>query len=217
MRSKRLERLMSSGLIDGYGQRVQVSFDYLVLDDSRNVFTLKDLAERGKLVFSFLSIPGHDNSFAIMDSFRQFDRGGGAVSLQDFGAGVVERLYQFYHNNSLLKSIARELAPSGRRSVAEVLSCLQDHKSLSALFKSNLSAHLPVIIAVLVDVQNGGSLASAPSALGPGMIGSASGSLNAAGAAGAVTDYISVTRLTECIQRAIDKSCAEVILYTTTL
>lgn len=211
MRSKRLERLMSSGLIEGYGQRVQIAFNYLVLDD-RCFFTLKDLAERGKTVFNFLSIPGHDNSFAIMDSFRQFDRGGGVVFLQDFGAGVVERLYQFHNNNSLLKNIARELAPSGRRSVSEVLSCLDDLRQLSTVFKSNLAAHLSVIKAVLVDIQLSGALSSSvPSALGSS-VGSSSNIGNAltTNAGSTVSDYISVTRLAECIQKAIDISCADV-------
>jgi hypothetical protein len=74
--------------------------------------------QKGVFVFSYLSLDiEHESTFAIMDIFRTFDRSGsGAVNIEEFVIGMVEKLYALYKNTALLESIAEEVLSIENRS-----------------------------------------------------------------------------------------------------
>jgi hypothetical protein len=74
--------------------------------------------QKGVFVFSYLSLDiEHESTFAIMDIFRTFDRSGsGAVNIEEFVIGMVEKLYALYKNVALLESIAEEVLSIENRS-----------------------------------------------------------------------------------------------------
>lgn len=179
-RAKRLEKLMASGLMISFAQRVAMSFAYLDLAQIGS-FSLKDLAERGRFVFSYLHLPGPDSSFAIMDAFRQFDRGTGAVGIDEFGAGVVERIYQVCNNSHILRGIAKEVIPGGKRSLADVLQCVTDVSTRPSSLQAVLGCHADSLIQEIKQTANSGT----------------------------VNDSISTSRFVEIIQRVLERACAE--------
>ena len=72
--------MIERDLFDSYAQRINASFQYLD-DNGHGFFTLKDVTDRGKFVFSYLGNQvEHKNAYASMDMFRQYDiRGDGEV------------------------------------------------------------------------------------------------------------------------------------------
>jgi hypothetical protein len=74
--------------------------------------------QKGVFVFSYLSLDiEHESTFAIMDIFRTFDRSGsGAVNIEEFVIGMIEKLYALYKNTVLLESIAEEVLSIENRS-----------------------------------------------------------------------------------------------------
>jgi hypothetical protein len=49
------------------------------------------------------------------DSFHHFDRHTGRVHLEDLGVGLIERLQGLASNDALLRTVAREIVPSGKK------------------------------------------------------------------------------------------------------
>ena len=91
--------MIDMGLFDDcFPQRVNASFRYLTQDsEDKFHFSLKDLADKGPFVFSYLSIKDQSNSqFALMDVFRShFDRSAcGQVDIENFAIGIIEKLVQ---------------------------------------------------------------------------------------------------------------------------
>lgn len=63
---KRIERLLSTGILLGFQQRVKASFEYLDADN-HGFFTLKDLTERGRRIFLELGLDlDQGPSFSVM-------------------------------------------------------------------------------------------------------------------------------------------------------
>ena len=72
-RTKRLRRLLDSGLSPEFPQRLQSCFQYLD-QEQLGFYSLRDLTERGDDVFRLLGVPLADHSvFAVMDTFRRID------------------------------------------------------------------------------------------------------------------------------------------------
>jgi hypothetical protein len=74
--------------------------------------------QKGVFVFSYLSLDiDHESTFAIMDIFRTFDRSGsGAVNIEEFVIGMIEKLYALNKNITLLTTIAEEVLGIENRS-----------------------------------------------------------------------------------------------------
>lgn len=145
------KRLISTGIFDNnYAQRVNASFQ-LLNADNLGYFTLRDFTERGKFVFSFLSInsvSASDTSFAIMDVFRKFDKNGtGKIFLEDFVVGIVEKLLLCHVNENILDSIAVELIPHGSTSTKEFVAHLplDSFTQTNTLFSMHFGAHIYLI------------------------------------------------------------------------
>ena len=60
-KGRRLERLMNSGVLTSYSQKVKVAYHYIDLDN-KGYMTLKDLSDRGSFVFTYLCIDEELNS-----------------------------------------------------------------------------------------------------------------------------------------------------------
>lgn len=148
-RTSSWRRLIESGAFDNcYPQRISACFEYLDAD-SLSFFTLKDLTERGKFVFSNLCIAApQGTSFAVMDFFRLFDRSGtGKVRVEDFVVGIVQYWLNISSNAKLMSEFSHEilqqLAFNG--TAASILSSFNDTTPPSKLhgcplFTSNLLA-----------------------------------------------------------------------------
>ena len=74
--------------------------------------------QKGVFVFNYLSLDiEHESTFAIMDIFRTFDRSGsGAVTIEDFAIGMMEKLYALHKNVALLEAIAVDVLAVENRS-----------------------------------------------------------------------------------------------------
>lgn len=123
-------RLLDSGVFNAsYPHRISACFQFLDAD-KLGYFTLRDLTERGKFVFTSLSIPpSHDTSFAVMDIFRTFDRSGtGRVHAEEFVVGIAQHVLRLSADAKLMDDIAAELmqhlSPQGITS--SIVSALDD-------------------------------------------------------------------------------------------
>ena len=122
-----------------FPHRLSSGFQYLCSSSEAALgyFTLKDLTERGKFVFGYLSIAAsQDTSFAVMDIFRQLDRSGtGKVHAEDFVVGIVRHLLTLSSSSKRVDDLALEmwqqLAPTGV--TASILSALEDTKDESSI------------------------------------------------------------------------------------
>lgn len=126
-------RLLESGVFNGsYPHRISACFQFLDADNL-GYFTLRDLTERGKFVFSSLSIPpSQDTSFAVMDIFRTFDRSGtGRVHAEEFVVGIAQHVLRLSADAKLMDDVAAELmqqlSPQGITS--SIVSALDDPAS----------------------------------------------------------------------------------------
>lgn len=98
-----------------YSLRVASSFRYLCGSDSQ-FFTLRDFADKGKLVIPYLCINLSylETNFAIMDIFRRFDKNAsGKVFIDDFVIGIISCINQCNTDDSFLKHILQEMMPNG--------------------------------------------------------------------------------------------------------
>ena len=106
------KRFIDIGVFDdSYPHRLNACFN--LLSSNNNYFSLKDLVQKGHLIFSYLSLNvehGENNNFTGMDLFKSFDRsGGGQVTIEDFIVGIIEKLNALKNNKSLLENIADEV------------------------------------------------------------------------------------------------------------
>mmetsp|Transcript_23204 Transcript_23204/g.34049 ORF Transcript_23204/g.34049 Transcript_23204/m.34049 type:complete len:1138 (+) Transcript_23204:131-3544(+) len=124
-RCKRLEKLMSTGLLIGYAQRVKACFEYLDVEND-GYFTLKDLTERGKRVSTDLGLNlDHSSSFSVMDAFRSFDATGkGRVKLEEFATALVVRFQK--NDMSFFEDLANDVISSGLSSASDLLASISN-------------------------------------------------------------------------------------------
>lgn len=105
--------------------------------------------QKGVFVFSYLSLDiEHESTFAIMDIFRTFDRSGsGAVNIEEFAIGMIEKLYVLNKNVALLEAVAEEVLSIENRS-SELAARLDKEASASdklVQFRLHLRALLYLI------------------------------------------------------------------------
>ncbi len=101
-------------------------------------------------MFSFLSINvEQDSSFAVMDLFRLFDRSGrGNVFIEEFVAGVIEKLSLLHANLGLINAISDELIQIDTRPMELAIKLDKaihnntDKQPMLLLFRANFKAML---------------------------------------------------------------------------
>jgi hypothetical protein len=110
------KHFIDRGMFDtSYALRVKSSFRYLCGADASH-FTLRDFADKGKLVIPYLCInlSNSETNFAIMDIFRRFDKSAtGKIFIDDFVVGIIVCLNRCNTDETFLKPIVQELMPSG--------------------------------------------------------------------------------------------------------
>ena len=131
-RSKQWLRMMEIGLFDDvFAQRVNASFQYLDYDGV-GYFTLKDLTERGRVVFSYLDIDVDSDTFAVMDVFRRFDKSGtGRVTIEEFVLSTIDRLHKLSSDHSCLETITDEIlfGGVGSEKVTNLIILMEEEKN----------------------------------------------------------------------------------------
>lgn len=107
--------------------------------------------QKGFFVFSYLSLDiEHESTFAIMDIFRTFDRSGsGAVTIEEFVIGMVEKLFALYKNVVLLEYIANEVLAIENR--ASELAARLEKEAISSEKLVQFRSHLKALLYLIRD------------------------------------------------------------------
>ena len=135
-------KLMQSGALIGYGQRVKAAFRYLC-GKGRSYCIMQDLYEKGKILFPYLCMDiDTDKLLEVIDVFRKSDlHGHGKISLMGFATVIIEQLREKLSDDSLLESLAIDLLYSSNKNAKEILLTISgDETSLPDSYRKHLCA-----------------------------------------------------------------------------
>jgi hypothetical protein len=128
MQNECWRHFIDRGMFDStYALRVSSCFRYMCGSPDSSCFTLRDFADKGKLVIPYLCInlSTSETNFAIMDIFRRFDKSAtGKIFIDDFVVGVMACINRCNVDDSYIRAIIRELMPSGSCIAGQIYSIL---------------------------------------------------------------------------------------------